>query len=47
MATNLKFSGVIPTLIQQAMGHADIGITEAYLQSFGNDVLDKAMESLM
>jgi len=47
MATNLKFSGVNTAVIQLVMGHKNIGMTETYLNSFGNDVLDNAMENLM
>lgn len=40
-ATMLKKSNAPVSLISEALGHSDIRTTETYLDSFGNDELDK------
>lgn len=46
-ADSLKKSGVSVEVISQALGHADIRTTDAYLKSFGDDVLDAADRLLL
>ena len=41
-ADGLKKAGVSVEVISQALGHADVRTTDAYLKSFGDEVLDKA-----
>ena len=42
----LKKAGVSVEVISQALGHSDIRVTDAYLKGFGDDVLDKADDSV-
>ena len=46
-ATNLKRSGISTTEISEAMGHDSEKTTKIYLDSFENNVLDKACEALL
>jgi integrase len=46
-ATMLKRSGAPVALIQEALNHHRITTTEAYLDSFENEALDKANEGLL
>jgi integrase len=45
-ANVLKKSGVATNIISEAMGHDNPETTQIYLDSFGNDEIDKAMEYL-
>lgn len=45
-ATHLKFNGVSETVIKELMGHSSEAVTRAYLEDFGNPVLDEAMKKL-
>ncbi len=45
-ATLMKFSGVSTDVISASMGHSDLSVTENYLKSFGDEVLDEANEKL-
>lgn len=40
-ATNLKYANAPMELIAEALGHSDIRTTQTYLDSFGNDQIDK------
>jgi integrase len=44
-ATVLKFSGVSTTIISEAMGHTTEAITQSYLKSFENSVIDNAVRN--
>ena len=46
MATVLKRSGVSTTIISQAMGHKTEAITQTYLKSFEDDIIDNAQSNL-
>lgn len=46
-ATVLKRSGVSTSIISEGMGHATEAITQTYLASFGNDVIDEADKFLL
>ena len=46
-ATVLKYSGVSTAIISEAMGHSSESVTQHYLKSFGEDVIDEAMENLI
>lgn len=46
-ATVLKTSGVPVAVISEAMGHATEGITQTYLKSFENEVIEQANEHLL
>ena len=45
-ATHLKFNNVQESIIRQLMGHSSESVTKAYLQDFGSEVLDDAMDKL-
>ncbi|MEI7423575.1 MAG: site-specific integrase [Prolixibacteraceae bacterium] len=45
-AMRLKNSGISEDVISQALGHKDLKTTKTYLDSFGNEVVDKANEVL-
>lgn len=45
-ATALKHSGVATAVISEAMGHQTEGITQTYLASFENELIDAAFENL-
>ncbi len=45
-ATALKYSGVATAVISEAMGHQTEGITQTYLASFENELIDEAFENL-
>ncbi len=45
-ATHLKHNGVSETLISELMGHSNVSVTQSYLQDFGSDILDEAMNHL-
>lgn len=45
-AMRLKNSGISEDVISQALGHKDLNTTKFYLDSFGNEVIDKANEVL-
>lgn len=45
-ATALKYSGVSTAVISQAMGHQTEGITQTYLASFENELIDEAFDNL-
>jgi site-specific recombinase XerD len=45
-ATTLKRKGVTTSIISEMLGHKNEMITQIYLDSFGNDVTDKAMDLL-
>ena len=46
-ATVLKKSGVSTAIISESMGHQTEAITQTYLKSFENSVIDDAMENLL
>lgn len=46
-ATNLKRSGISTSVISEAMGHDSEKTTKIYLESFGNDILDEAIKSIL
>jgi integrase len=46
-ATVLKRSGVSTAIISESMGHQTEAITQTYLKSFENSVIDEAMENLL
>jgi integrase len=46
-ATVLKRSGVSTAIISQSMGHQTEAITQTYLNSFENNIIDEAMENLL
>lgn len=46
-ATVLKRSGVAIPVISEAMGHATPDITQVYLKSFADEVIDEANEHLL
>lgn len=46
-ATNLKHKGTPTDVISQAMGHSNLGITQAYFKDFEDDVIDDAMNNLL
>ena len=46
-ATVLKQSGVAIPVISEAMGHENVAITQTYLKSFENEVIDEANEHLL
>lgn len=46
-ADGLKKAGVSVEVISQALGHADVRTTDAYLRSFGDAVLDEADKLLL
>jgi integrase len=46
-ATVLKRSGVSTAIISESMGHQTEAITQTYLKSFENSVIDDAMENLL
>ncbi|GAB3949555.1 site-specific integrase [Spirosoma harenae] len=45
-ATALKHSGVATAVISEAMGHQTEGITQTYLASFENELIDAAFDNL-
>ncbi|MVM35877.1 tyrosine-type recombinase/integrase [Spirosoma sp. HMF4905] len=45
-ATALKYSGVKTAVISEAMGHQTEGITQTYLASFENELIDEAFDNL-
>ena len=46
-ATNLKFAGVSTDIISESLGHSNVKITETYLKSFENNVIDEAVKKLL
>lgn len=46
-ATNLKFAGVSTDIISDAMGHANVEITKAYLKTYSDEVIDSEMKKLL
>jgi integrase len=46
-ATVLKRSGVSTAIISESMGHKTEAITQTYLKSFENSIIDEAMENLL
>ncbi|WP_373516614.1 tyrosine-type recombinase/integrase [Pricia sp.] len=46
-ANSLKQMGVATDVISEALGHKDIRITQGYLKSLENSVLDQAIELLL
>ena len=46
-ATVLKRSGVSTAIISESMGHQTEAITQTYLKSFENSIIDEAMENLL
>lgn len=46
-ATNLKFKGVSTEIVSQSMGHSNPQITERYLKSFGDNIIDDALDKLL
>lgn len=46
-ATVLKRSGVNTSLICEALGHSSERVTQIYLDSFGNDLMEDAMKNLL
>lgn len=46
-ATVLKRSGVSTAIISESMGHQTEAITQTYLKSFENSIIDDAMENLL
>lgn len=47
MAQHLKLNKVATDVISEAMGHQNLNITQTYLNRFGNDVTDSALETLL
>lgn len=45
-ATHLKRKGVSTSVISEMLGHKNENVTQVYLDSFGNDIIDKALELL-
>ncbi len=45
-ATHLKLNGVSEDVICQLMGHSSVAVTKSYLEDFGNEVLDNALDKL-
>ena len=45
--TVLMWNGVGVSTISQAMGHSDTTVTQVYLKSFADDVIDAANEHLL
>ncbi|MBD2705370.1 site-specific integrase [Spirosoma sp. BT702] len=45
-ATALKYSGVATAVISEAMGHQTESITQTYLASFENELIDEAFDNL-
>ena len=46
-ATNLKQAGTSTDIISEALGHSDIQVTQAYLKSFEDEVIDSAVRKLL
>ena len=46
-ATNLKFAGVSTEIISESLGHSNVKITETYLKSFENNIIDEAVKKLL
>lgn len=46
-ATCMKHKGVSTDVISESLGHQNIAITQTYLKSFSNSVLDEAAEVLL
>jgi len=46
-ATNLKHAGVSTAVISESLGHATQEVTETYLKSFENEIIDEAAEKLL
>lgn len=46
-ATALKRAGFAPTLVQDALGHADLKMTQVYLDRFQDSALDAANEAIL
>lgn len=46
-ATVLKKAGVATSIISESLGHSSEKITQVYLDSFGNEQMDKAMKNLL
>lgn len=46
-ATNLKQAGASTDIISEALGHSDIQVTQAYLKSFEDEVIDSAVRKLL
>jgi integrase len=44
-ATTLKYQGISTAIISEAMGHKTEGITQSYLKSFDNNVIDAAVRN--
>ena len=42
-ATTLKRRGISTDVISEALGHANLRITQTYLSKFGSDIMDEAM----
>jgi integrase/recombinase XerD len=45
-ATTMKRKGIATDIISEALGHADLQVTQTYLSKFGNEVLDGAIMGL-
>ncbi|MBK7095340.1 MAG: integrase catalytic domain-containing protein [Saprospiraceae bacterium] len=45
--TYLKFMGVSTDIISESMGHSNLNVTQAYLKSFDDEILDNANEVLL
>lgn len=43
----MKRSGAPTAVISEAMGHRDEKTTQIYLDSFENEVIDKAVEAIL
>jgi integrase len=46
-ATIMKYSGVSTAVISEGMGHKSEKTTQIYLDSFANEVLDKANKNIL
>jgi len=46
-ATVLKRSGVSTAVISESMGHQTEAVTQTYLKSFENSIIDEAMKHLL
>lgn len=46
-ATNLKYAGISTDIISELLGHSDLKVTQSYLKSFEDDVIDSAVDKLL
>jgi site-specific recombinase XerD len=46
-ATIMKYKGIRTDVISESMGHANLDVTNSYLNEFENDIIDDANEKLL